>query len=63
MGADLIRYDLLVQDALRSVVKKVLTDASHITVTVVPVILGTSPLLGRPDDVIQYRRVRIVTYR
>jgi hypothetical protein len=29
MGADLIRYDLLVQDALRSVVKKVLTDAAR----------------------------------
>jgi hypothetical protein len=45
------------------VVRGVLTDASHITVTVVPVILGTSPLLGRPDDVIQYSKVRIVTYR
>jgi hypothetical protein len=29
MGADLIRYDLLVQDALRSVVKKVLGDAAR----------------------------------
>src|ERR1700722_13130541 len=29
MGADLIRYDLLVQDALRSVVKKVLADAAR----------------------------------
>ncbi len=29
MGADLIRYDLLVQDALRSVVRKVLTDAAR----------------------------------
>ena len=29
MGADLIRYDLLVQDALRSVVKKVLSDAAR----------------------------------
>ena len=29
MGADLIRYDLLVQDALRSVVKKVLNDAAR----------------------------------
>jgi hypothetical protein len=29
MGADLIRYDLLVQDALRSVVKRVLGDAAR----------------------------------
>ncbi len=29
MGADLIRYDLLVQEALRSVVKKVLGDAAR----------------------------------
>ena len=29
MGADLIRYDLLVQDALRSVVKKVLGDTAR----------------------------------
>jgi hypothetical protein len=29
MGADLIRYDLLVQDALRSVVRKVLADAAR----------------------------------
>jgi len=29
MGADLIRYDLLVQDALRSVVRKVLGDAAR----------------------------------
>jgi hypothetical protein len=29
MGADYIRYDLLVQDALRSVVKKVLADAAR----------------------------------
>jgi hypothetical protein len=29
MGADLIRYDLLVQDALRSVVRKVLSDATR----------------------------------
>jgi len=29
MGADLIRYDLLVQDALRSVVRKVLNDAAR----------------------------------
>ena len=29
MGADLIRYDLLVQDALRSVVKKVLGEAAR----------------------------------
>jgi hypothetical protein len=29
MGADLIRYDLLVQDALRSVVRKVLADTAR----------------------------------
>ncbi|MCJ2014582.1 SspB family protein [Methylobacterium sp. J-076] len=29
MADDLIRYDLLVQDALRGVVRKVLTDAAH----------------------------------
>ena len=29
MGTDLIRYDLLVQDALRSVVRKVLADAAR----------------------------------
>ncbi len=29
MAKDLIRYDLLVQDALKSVVRKVLTDAAR----------------------------------
>ena len=29
MAEDLIRYDLLVQDALRGVVRKVLTDAAR----------------------------------
>lgn len=43
--------------------RKVLTQAPQITVTVVPVILGTSPRLGRPDDVIKYEQVRIITYR
>jgi hypothetical protein len=38
-------------------------DASELTVTVVPVILSTTPSVGRPEDVVQYERVRIVTYR
>jgi hypothetical protein len=45
------------------VVRKVLADSSQVTVTVVPIILGTNPSLGRPDDIIKYEQVRITTYR
>ena len=47
-------------DALRSA----LTDERHdITITVVPVILSTTPKAGRPEDVVAFAHAQIVTYR
>src|ERR1700722_12413103 len=39
------------------------TGADELVVTVVPVITSTSPEAGRPDDLLQYQEVRVVTYR
>jgi hypothetical protein len=36
---------------------------NEITVTLVPMILSTTPRVGRPDDVIKFDTIRIVTYR
>jgi tyrosinase len=44
------------------VLRRVLTNNTQVTVTVVPIILGTNPQLGRPDDVVKYEQVQIVTY-
>lgn len=43
-------------------IRQALAEASELTVTVVPIILSTSPRVGRPDDIIKYEQVRIVTY-
>jgi hypothetical protein len=43
-------------------IRHALAEASELTVTVVPIILSTSPRVGRPDDIIKYEQVRIVTY-
>ena len=34
-----------------------------IRVTIVPVIMSTTPAVGRPDDVLKFEHVVIVTYR
>jgi hypothetical protein len=39
------------------------SDSEELIVTVVPVITSTSPEAGRPDDLLHYQEVRIVTYR
>jgi hypothetical protein len=46
-------------DALRRAIRA----GNDITVTVVPVILSTTPAVGRPDDLVTFDHVRIVTYR
>jgi hypothetical protein len=46
-----------------STLQQVLARSEQVTVTVVPVILATSPRIGRPDDLIKYEQVRITTYR
>jgi hypothetical protein len=35
---------------------------SELTITVVPVILSTTPKAGRPDDVLKFSYAQIVTY-
>ncbi|MGO9462973.1 MAG: hypothetical protein ACLQVF_02255 [Isosphaeraceae bacterium] len=37
--------------------------ADSITVTVVPILLSTNAAVGRPEDLVHYEQVRIVTYR
>jgi hypothetical protein len=46
-------------DAIRAAIDT----ADALTITVVPVIVSTTPQVGRPDDLVKYERVRIVTYR
>jgi tyrosinase len=43
-------------------VGRAVADGGDIIVTVVPVITATNERAGRPDDVVQYESVRIVTY-
>jgi hypothetical protein len=38
-------------------------DRSQLTITVVPVVLSTTTRVGRPDDLVSYDRVQIITYR
>lgn len=38
-------------------------NTTELTVTVVPVILSTTPRVGRPDDLVKYDQVQIITYR
>jgi hypothetical protein len=35
---------------------------SELTITVVPVILSTTPKAGRPDDILKFSYAQIVTY-
>jgi hypothetical protein len=44
-------------------VRRAIQADNDITVTVVPVILSTTPAVGRPDDMVKFDHVRIVTYR
>jgi tyrosinase len=43
--------------------RRAVATAEPISVTVVPVISSTTPHVGRPDDLVKYEAVRIVTYR
>lgn len=49
---------VIATDALRQAIAK----GEDITVTVVPVIMSTTPHVGRPEDVVRLEDVRIVTY-
>ncbi len=44
-------------------VRRALDAGGSLSVTVVPVIMSTTPQVGRPDDVLRYEQLRIVTYR
>jgi tyrosinase len=44
-------------------VRRAMDGGTEITVTVVPVVLSTTPAAGRPDDLVRFEQVRIVTYR
>ena len=44
-------------------VRRAIQASNVITVTLVPIILSTTPRIGRPDDVIKFDTIRIVTYR
>ena|SRR5690349_2747873 len=43
-------------------IRRALSEGAELTVTVVPIILSTSPRLGHPDDIVKFERVRIITY-
>jgi hypothetical protein len=47
-------------EALRSALAG---DRQEVTITVVPVILSTTPKAGRPDDVLKFTHAQIVTYQ
>lgn len=47
-------------DALRNALAE---DDQEMTITVVPLILSTTPKVGRPDDVVMFTHAQIVTYR
>jgi hypothetical protein len=44
-------------------IRRALQAGDEIRVTIVPVIMSTTPAVGRPDDVLKFEHVRIVTYR
>jgi hypothetical protein len=46
-------------DALRTALA---ASEQEVTITVVPVILSTTPKAGRPDDVLKFTHAQIVTY-
>jgi hypothetical protein len=47
-------------DALRNALA---ANEPEMTITVVPVILSTTPKAGRPDDVVKFTHAQIVTYQ
>jgi tyrosinase len=53
------RKVVIATDAVRAA----LDAGGELTVTVVPVILSTTPHVGRPDDLVKYELVRVITYR
>ncbi len=53
------RKVVIATEALRRAIQA----GTDITVTVVPVILSTTPKARRPDDLLRFDHVRIVTYR
>jgi hypothetical protein len=42
--------------------RRALSTGAELRITVVPRILSTSPRLGRPDDIVKFERVLIITY-
>lgn len=44
-------------------VRRAIEAGGDITVTVVPVLKATTPVVGEPDELVTYDHVRIVTYR
>ncbi len=58
------RKAVIATDAIRRALERVAgLDTKELTVTVVPVILSTTPRVGRPDDLVKYDQVEIITYR
>jgi hypothetical protein len=53
------RKVVIATDAIRAA----LDAGGELTVTVVPVILSTTPHVGRPEDLVKYELVRVITYR
>jgi len=43
-------------------IRRAIAAAAPVVVTVVPVISSTTPHVGRPEDLLQYDGIRIVTY-
>jgi hypothetical protein len=43
-------------------IRRALSHGGALTVTIVLIILSTSPRVGRPDDIVRYERVLIITY-
>jgi hypothetical protein len=44
-------------------VRRALEAGGTLKVTVVPIIMSTTPQIGRPEDLLKYEHVRIATYR
>jgi hypothetical protein len=58
------RKAVIATDAIRRALEGAAGEnAKELTVTVVPVILSTTPRVGRPDALVKYDQVQIITYR
>ncbi len=58
------RKAVIATDAVRRALESAASaDHAELTVTVVPVVLSTTPRVGRPDDLVKYDQVQIITYR